>query len=369
MRARAARKELLVTVSVAQAEREINTGLLYEAFLRERQEEEKFDPGEIRLSEAGLCQRRQCLRILGYEADEISLEQESIFAQGEEHEDRIYLLWAVQYPRRIRRQIKVPWWGGTGHLDIWVSPLKHIVESKSTKAASQKFLPNQHHVDQVMLYLHFWGLKHNATAELAYRIKETGIILPFPVIYDPDYANHLEERLKAIDRAVQADKPIPIPEGYSPIRFPCAWRTKEGVVQCAYWQHCWSPEVQEDMERKGTMLVVPELREDIEKYRRVAEEYREAEERVKKLRAIKKAIEDNFGGLLDNEGAKALTADEKVIVSRTIPSTWTDWNVKQALEDGAITPDMLKGYEVTKGGYPRWSIKLPKEQKPKKEAS
>ena len=350
-------------MSVARVEQEINTGVLYEEFLRSRQDEERFDPSEIRLSEVGLCSRKQCLRILGYEADETPLEQESIFAQGEEHEDRIYLLWAVRHPRQVRRQIAIPWWGGTGHLDIWVSPLKHIVESKSTKAASQKFLPNRHHVDQVMLYLHFWGLKHNATAELAYRIKETGIILPFPVRYDPDYANHLEERLRAIDSAVQAEKPIPIPEGYNPIRFPCAWRAKEGVVRCAYWQHCWSPEVQEDMERKGAVLVVPELKEDIDKYRRVLEECREAEERTKKLKAIKKAMEDNFSGLLDKEGAKALTADEKVVVSRVIPSTWVDYNVKKALEDGVITPEMLKGYEVQKGGYPRWSIKLPKEAK------
>jgi hypothetical protein len=157
------------------------TADLHTAALAEARTQNTFDPREIRLSAAGGCPRKQTLRILGYPADEPDTQQLSIFQTGHYWEDYIAQLWESRYPGQVQRQVPVDTKYGTGHIDIWVEPLRHLVESKTTKAARRADLPLAEHVDQVHLYLHFWGQARGATAEIAYVIKETGEVLTFPV--------------------------------------------------------------------------------------------------------------------------------------------------------------------------------------------
>lgn len=351
------------TMSIAQPRPgeniENTTEGLYRAFLQQRKEERKFAPGEMRLSEAGLCPRRQTLRMLGCEADETSLQQESIFRAGEEHEDAIYLLWASIYPRRVKRQVQVKWWGGIGHADIWVSPLKLLVESKSCKMTAKPYLPQDHHVAQVQLYLHFWGAKRGARAEIAYRLKQTGEILSFPIEYDPRRAAELEESLKQIHEAVRAGAPLAVPGEYRPSRFPCSWRTDDGIVRCGYFAHCWTVDAETTVKAKH-VVTVTSLDEEMERYLQVVRDYGEAKERVKKLEAIKKHYEASFAPWLDERGADGLTAGTGVTVYRSLVKPYVTYDVKCAVAEGAIAEDVLEPYRTERGGGAKWSVKIEK---------
>lgn len=192
-------------------------------------------PGGIHLSEAGSCQRKQTLRILGYRAEAPSDGQQAIFNAGVVWEDYIGRLWAEKYPRQIRRQIPVPTPYGTGYLDLWIAPEKKLIEVKTTRSHRWGFLPLSEHVAQVQLYLHFWGIAHEATAELAYVLKESGEILSIPVIYDAALAAQLEGNLQRVQDALGQKEVLPIPAGYVPGRFPCGWTGG----RCAFWEHCW----------------------------------------------------------------------------------------------------------------------------------
>lgn len=212
---------------------------LYADLLTERQGVQKFHPGEIRLSEVGGCLRKASLRLLGKVGTKPDLTQESIFKSGDEHEEHIADLWRALYPRQVRRQVLVKSPFGTGHMDIWIAPLKHYVEAKSTKHKSIKYLPMQSHVDQVQLYLHYYIAKRGGTAEIAYRDKETGEILSFPVVYDAAYAEELVGRLQRLQDAKDLQLALPMPEGVSPDRFPCGWLRDGKLVACEFWHECW----------------------------------------------------------------------------------------------------------------------------------
>lgn len=331
-----------------------NTESIYSELLAERASEEKFDPSEIRLSEAGSCGRKQTLRALGYkpaEADERAL---SIFQSGDEHEDAIYHLWAARYPRRVRRQMQVVTPYGTGHIDIWASNLRHIVESKSTTEKNRHRLPMDSHVAQVQMYLHFWGNKRNATVEIAYRIKETGQIVSIPVQYDPELAELLIRNLQSIQGAIFAREPLPIPEGYGPVAFPCSWYANGEVKRCPFWEYCYGAEATHEESGK-VIAAVPALKEDLERYVRIAERKTSLNREIKAVDEQKRALEKLFEKAAADAHADAIAAGSIQIRRSYVPGKRTLSNPSRLVEDGVLTQDELNHYLSTSSGYYRWT--------------
>ena len=338
-----------------------STATLYSARLAERAQEEKFDPREIRLSEAGLCPRKQTLRALGYEADEPDERSLSIFESGDEHEDTIYHLWAEQFPRQVKRQVAVRTPYGTGHIDIWIAPLKHLVESKSTTEKSLKRLPMEHHVDQVTMYLHFWGRAHNATAEIAYRIKETGQILSFPVEYDERRALNLIANLVEVQGAIEmTQEPLPIPEDYTAFSFPCAWATG----RCPFWQHCWGG-ARTEAQKKKVIAKAPQLAADAQEYLNLRQRRQALEGQVQIIKAREDVLVGGFGSVLDHSGASALVAGE-VLVSRAAIPGRISYDGDALVEAGVLTREAIAPFTRVSAGYDRWTPKdvtVPKKSK------
>ncbi|WP_243239929.1 hypothetical protein [Sulfobacillus harzensis] len=220
----------------------------------------KFDPHEIRLSEAGQCPRRQTLRALGYVATPPTLREMAIFETGHLAEERITALWAQQFPGpdQCVREVEVRTEFGVGHIDLWIEPIKHIVECKTTTEKRLKDLPLQSHVAQVTMYLHFYGNQRGATAEISYLIKETGEIKSFPVTYDRQYARELIVGLMEVQAAItMLREPLPIPEDYQATSYPCAWYTPQGLRRCGFWEHCWGSQVATVVEKKVSVKLSP----------------------------------------------------------------------------------------------------------------
>lgn len=316
-----------------------------------------FDPREIRLSAAGGCPRKQTLRILGYPADDPDTQQLSIFHAGHYWEDYIASLWEAQYPGQVARQVPVETKYGTGHIDIWVEPIRHLVESKTTRLARRDELPLDEHVDQVTLYLHFFD--RGATAELAYIIKETGEILTFPVVYDPARIPRLLAALNAITVAVTVDEePLAVPYDYQPHRFPCAWFTAGGhLKQCEFWAHCWenSPSATET-DTDGTVAAPSGWGDVIADYIRIRDEAKALKDALKPLETQKKEYEQFFAQWLDQHDAHRLRTPDGLL-QRTVAKPSVSWDMDQAIADGVVTPEQVLPYQRL--GTPRvtWNWK------------
>ena len=339
------------------------TAELYRETLAERAEEVRFDPGEVRLSEIGSCDRRQTLRMLGYEPETPSERQQSIFQAGEEHEDTIYALWAARYPRRVRRQVPVRFPQGTGHIDIWVAPIKHIVESKSVKATARRYLPMEHHVWQVKAYLWYWGHQRRATAEIAYRLKETGEIVSFPVTCSEADGEEIERRVDRIVAARQAGLPLPIPEGFGPDRFPCAWedRVTGEWVTCPFWRHCYTADATARTEGEGrkarTVLEVSgSLADTLHRLAEGRERLRQLAAEERRVRQELEPVEAMAAKLLADAGAQVLVGGGLEVQGTPVPGR-AFYDIEQALADGVVAAEALAPYRREGKGYIRWSVR------------
>lgn len=340
----------------------LTTEALYNARLQARQEAgPTFDPHEVRLSEAGLCGRKQSLRALGATAEGTDLEQESIFNTGHEQEDLVLSYWRQQFPRRVRTQVPVttPW--GTGHIDIWVPPLGKLVECKTTtrKMLEGEKLPIPHHVDQVNLYLHWWGKERGVTtAEIAYRIKETGRIKSFPVVYDQGRAQELSQDLAILARVIQRGEVMPIPTEYGPFSFPCFW----GTARCAYWKHCWGG-AQVIPGADVVTVYAPQLVDAIARYKTLRERRKAVSDQDATLKEEQKAIEAGFASVMDTDQAMLLQVGD-VELKRWIRSAADTFDWEQMLDDGTLSAETLDTYR--KEGTKSFQYGMPKPIKRKK---
>lgn len=332
-----------------------STADLHVAALDAARSQETFDPREIRLSAAGGCPRKQTLRILGYPADEPDTQQLSIFHAGHYWEEYIAQLWESRYPGQVQRQVPVETKYGTGHIDIWVEPLHHLVECKTTKAARRHELPLDEHLDQVNLYLHFHD--PHATAEIVYVIKETGDVLAFPVAYDPTRIPRLLAVLKAITIAVTIDEtPLSVPQDYRPHQFPCAWFTPGGHLRrCEFWAHCWDAR---DIHREDPQTVdAPDTWGDlIADYVETLAEMKTLKDTLKPLEAHKKEWEQFFGQWLDQQGAERLNTPQGLL-QRTVSKPSATWDIDQAIADGLVSPELLAPYRRDSAPRVTWRWK------------
>ncbi len=347
------------------------TQTLHETALAAARAANPFDPREIRLSAAGGCPRQQTLRILGAPATPESVTQLSIFHAGHYWEDYLASLWESQYPGQVNRQVTVDSPYGTGHIDLWVEPMHHLVECKTTKVSRRALLPLDEHLDQVNLYLHFWGNNHGATAEIAYLLKETGEILTFPVVYDPQRIPRLLERLDQILIAVQIDQqPLPIPEEAAPFQFPCGWMDAYGqFAQCPFWAHCWgAPTIPEDAD--DTLIVdAPETWIDaLQTYATAVTAIKETKQALKPYEQIKKDTEAALKDWFEVYPLAGLRIPDGTL-RRTIGKASDSWDVAQALEDGAITPDQIAPYTTHQPGRVTWRWEAPKPPKTSRKKS
>lgn len=328
------------------------TEALYAQRLIERRDQADFDPHDIRLSELGSCLRKASLRILDFDSEQTTLEQESIFLSGDEHEDHIARIWQDLYPRQVMRQVKVPHPFGRspGHIDIWVAPLKHIVESKSTTKKNLHRLPFDSHRDQVLLYLHFWGNARGATAEIAYRIKETGEVKSIPVVYDEARVKELLGYGQGLLHSVSLGEPMPIPEGYAPQAFPCSWRSEGEVKTCPFFRHCWEGTAERDAVFIPSMGAAVASLFEVESEASVAGRHKKAAEQERNDR--RKVV----AAIMQTHGTNTIRTETHRAWRTWVP-TKGDPDVDAMVAAGILTNEQVAKYTPEAGGYWRWTVK------------
>ena len=338
----------------------ISTASLFSEVLDARARDSTFDPREIRLSEAGGCGRRQTLRALGYQSTPHNARQLAIFETGHVTEDRVRQLWQRRYPRQIKQQIEVKSPFGVGHIDIWVSPLKHIVECKTTTEKQLPRLPLHSHVAQVNLYLHYWGNARGATAEITYVIKETGEIRSYPVVYDPALVRQLVVGLMDVESAISVTRtPLPIPDDYQATQFPCAWYTPRGLERCGFWDHCWGTQVSNINEAKSVVAVAPPLLADIEEYATLRQQQQALDAQGHLIKSRRTELEAGFATLLEDRQADALRAGSTTI-KRTVVSGRTTTDLEAAIEAGSVDKNALVPFQTTHPSWNKWTVRIPK---------
>ena len=235
----------------------ITTQSLFEADIAAP--DNKFDPQSIRLSQVGSCIRLHSLRAIGKAGIGYTDEDQATFLSGHFLSDLIAARWEKEYPGGVLREVVVhppEHLAGvdTGHIDLYIVPLNHMVEVKSTRGSSLRFLPHPGYVEQLQSYHHFWGRHHGrvivehqggflpiqkagpSTGELCYVLKDK--ILPpvsFEVEYDVEASGRVEEHLLTVIEAKRTGVAPPIPEGMNPNTFPCNW----GKGKCQMYHWCW----------------------------------------------------------------------------------------------------------------------------------
>ena len=319
----------------------------------------KFDPHEIRLSEAGQCPRRQTLRALGYVSTPPTLREMAIFETGHLAEERITALWEKQFPvpDQLVREVEVRTEFGVGHIDLWVDPIAHLVECKTTTEKRLKDLPLSSHVAQVTLYLHFYGNARGATAEIAYLFKETGEIRSYPVVYDPALARQLIVGLMEVQAAITLLKePLPIPDDYQATAYPCAWHTPQGLRRCGFWDHCWGSQVTTVTEKQDVVAVAEPLAADVAEYATLRVQQQALTEQIDLIDIRRRALEAGFAEILEAQQAQALRAAD-ITLKRSVIAGRTTTDVKAAIADGVVTETALAPYQKTGAPYARWTVR------------
>jgi hypothetical protein len=195
----------------------------------------QFDSNEIRLSEIGTCERKVTARLAGVKGAAHDASTLGTFEAGRYWEK--WLLEAyVATGHVVVKDIEVETLYGTGHIDAMIDNEK-LLEAKSIKNRMSGKLPLRSHVEQLMLYLHFWGKPNGIQyGEVAYVFKDDFSVQSFPILYDSEVASVLVKRLDRIKAAKESGTILPIPMDMSSGSFPCKWKTG----QCPYWENCWN---------------------------------------------------------------------------------------------------------------------------------
>ncbi len=326
----------------------------------------KFDPHEIRLSEAGQCPRRQTLRALGCVPTPPSLREMAIFETGHLAEERITALWDAQFPGQLQREVEVQTEYGVGHIDLWVEPIKHLVECKTTTEKRLKDLPLSSHIAQVTMYLHFFGNAQNATAEISYLIKETGEIHSYPVTYDRQLARDLIVGLMEVQAAiVMARKPLPIPEDYQATHYPCAWYTPQGLQHCPFWDYCWGQQLTTEPEKTGRIVHAPPLAADVAEYATLRQQQAALKAQTDLLNVRRQSLEAGFANVLDDKQATALEAGG-ITIKRTPVAGRVTTRIDDAIADGVVTREAMTPYLTIGQPWHRWTVRSPQKTTAKK---
>lgn len=330
-----------------------DTATLMDEHLEAQRAIRRFDPTEIRLSEAAHCSRRQTLRILGYEAEPDALDQLSVFNSGHEHEERLADLWRARYPGdgNILREVEVASPFGTGHMDVWVVPIRHYVECKTTTKKALRYLPLEEHVAQVTLYLHYYILPTGGgTAEIAYRIKETGRVISYPVAYDPKLAERLFARLQAVKDAVEFGSPLPMERGLLLDRFPCGWEGDDGsLVTCPFWKHCWTADAEATTDAEATIRLLQE-------YKALDDAYRAADKTADAAKDRRERTRQALGKIMDAAGRGVVRAGGLEVI-RSKASGWVYYDGRAAITAGVVSAEAMRPYERTREGNVTWTLR------------
>ena len=329
-----------------------------------------FDPSNFRLSNTGKCERMRMLKVLGYSSDDIDQSTAETFERGNLLEDWIVEQFIKRFPRKTRKQIEVPTpYGDVGHMDIWFPNPEDkeptIIEVKSVHEKARYYLPKEDHINQVQAYMHFFtdsrGQRKAERAELTYiffgRKLET---ITYEIKYNELTGRKIEKELKKLHKWRDEGYIPGIPEDKSPDLFPCFWLTSDGNSgNCPFYEHCWSGEMTGEYEDIPVFDNDPVLRDLLDKYKTIKDDYSAYNKEVNNLKKIKSELEKVI-----DKNLKLRKTDKALVGNLSIKKTEVPgriyWKPERALQQGLIDDDTLEKIKEASdlsSGYTRFYLK------------
>ncbi|MGI6657795.1 MAG: hypothetical protein ACOX4N_00030 [Dethiobacteraceae bacterium] len=334
----------------------------------------RFNPRELRLSENGSCPRKRVLRALGYSITHpMTLEDAKNFEKGRAIELWVTNILEQLYPGEIIREFVVnhPYGDpiGEGHVDIVWPSKKLLVEIKAvSEERANQGLPIQDHVDQLMGYLHFKkdpdGKRYYTQGKIIYLIIGRYGITPveYPVFYVPEKGEALEAEMRDlwVNHVLQEIVPF-VPKDAHAKGFPCYWESTDLKGNtcphyCEFHGHCWT----EDSFLDDICTELDDNKELFAEYHRVRETMKALDSENKKLRAQKGVLEARLSRLYEKLGEKKLIAGD-IQISRAVIKGRVSYDIKSALECGAVDMEAIKPFMSQSPGYERFTVRKVKQ--------
>ena len=195
-----------------------------------------LNPYELRLSEAGACQRMRVLRLMG--EPETSKFPAHLRLQGQIVEDWV----SRMLGGTAVRQFEITHQRGTGHADF-LTPSGELWEAKKVSIGAMKRVPLESHLKQVQAMLHFWfGVQgEKPPAKLIYVPWENFFEYRiFPVEYSPELGKAIEQEMKELWTMFEQRDPPGVPEGFKDDDYPCYYESWSHEIKCQFWGSCWT---------------------------------------------------------------------------------------------------------------------------------
>lgn len=324
-----------------------------------------FDSRELRLSEVGACPRFRAAKAAG-RVDAAALAPDlwdaGYFERGRIAERWVADLFRQAFPRRCRHEVEVrhPW--GVGHIDLWFPAERLVVEIKSATVGSDGTfpqLPRDSHLLQVQAYLHYFrgadGERRTDRALLLYVLLGHRVdFRAYPLRYSPAIGARIEAELAEIARHAERGTLPPVPEGYSPFAFPCAWSSPRGERgRCPLFDLCWGgrADAEEATRAEG------ELRRLIDEYADLHRRKKAAEQQAALLEGMLDDLRPRLDAAFTAMGVRKAATDAAVITRSEVRGR-RRVNLDAAVKAGAVDEQALAPFVEVGEPSVRWLVRL-----------
>jgi hypothetical protein len=265
--------------------------------------------------------------------------QRGYMLRGKQIEDYVFDRFAERYGRdNLVRHKPIPWPAGIAHGDIFVKPEKLAVEAKSTSS----LVPLHHHVLQLAGQVIF---DPDAEQGLLVLVNPSNLVmrpLPMPVV-----PVELEEEVRAIaDTVAGAANPrAELPERV------CSKPSDAFSLQCPHAGTCfadWTPP--DPIELDGDIATLAGELYAIE------QELKTAKERVAEVEENRNLKRDELRRTIEPAREYVSPLDELSVRITPIAGRVT-WDIKTAIELGAVDATVLEPFRKEGKPSERWTVK------------
>ncbi len=241
----------------------------------------------------------------------------------------------------------------SGHIDFYVPEERKIALVKVVSNGVAD-LPYHEHMLQAQACLHYFrkgdGSRFCDDAEIVYVLWGQGFLPEVcPVRYREDVAREIEEELKYIHAMVQMEQIPPVPAQAWLDQYPCSWKNRAGLVQCRFWEYCWSGI------QSSAIPKVDDIKSLLSEYVRICDSITSTNRMIDTLKEEKKAFEQALDEYFNKNGYSSIRTDEYIL--KRVPVAGRDtWNVDAAIEAGVVSREALEPFRKKSAGYTRWFL-------------
>lgn len=275
----------------------------------------------------------------GTEPAEASDEQRGYFARGKQLQAHIAERFARRYGRdQIVVEKAIPWPAGIAHGDVFVKPEKLAVEIKSTASRT----PQESHILQLAGQVEFDPDAEHGALVMVNPSNLLSSTLPMPAVTD-DLRERVHEIADAVAAAADPDSPLPA---------RVCERPSDAISRmCPFADVCfadWQPPDPIELEPQ-----IAHLAADLDAHEKAVKDARRAlaerEEERELVRAQLRHVME--------PASEYAASDDELLVRITPVAGRVTWDVKTAIELGAVDASALEPFKRVGRPSERWKVR------------